>query len=138
MRFDRLEGDRLDPFDRRRRSSLRTSRAWWRKDLADRLWDLPDAATAAAAWRRWVRGTLRSRQTPMRKVAKMVQKHLEGIAVAASTGVTNAHAESLNAKIQKVKQLANGYHNMESFKNAILFHCGGLSMYPENPVFTIN
>ena len=52
--------------------------------------------------------------------------------------MTNAHAESLNAKIQKVKRMAHSYRNMESFKNAIHFHCGGLSMYLETPSTTTN
>ena len=137
-RSDRLEGQRLDRFQQLQRSSLRTARAWWRREIADHLWGFSDYASAALAWKRWARNTLRSHQEPMKKVAQMVLKHLDGIAVAASTGVTNAHAESLNAKIQKVKRMAHGYRNMESFKNAIYFHCGGLSMYLEKPSSTTN
>ena len=60
----------------------------------------------------------------------MVANHLNGIAVATATGVTNAHAESLNSMIQKIKRIAHSYRNMASFINAIYFHCGWFSMYP--------
>ena len=129
-RPERLEGDRRSRFERLRDSSLKTSRAWWRKDMADHLWNFPNVATAKVAWKEWIRNARHSKQKPVKKVADMVANHLDGIAVAASTGVTNAHAESLNSKIQKIKRIAHGYRNMASFINAIYFHCGGLSMYP--------
>ena len=97
--------------------------------MADHLWGFSDYASAAQTWKRWAMDNLRDHQEPMKKVEQMVLKHLNGIAVVASTGVTNAHAESLNAKIQKVKRMAHDYRNMGSFKNDVYFHCGGLSMY---------
>ena len=98
--------------------------------MAGRLWNFPDVATVKVAWKEWIRNARHSQQELVTKVANMVANHLDGIAVAASTGVTNAHAESLNSKIQKIKRLAHGYRNMASFINAIYLHCGGLSMYP--------
>jgi hypothetical protein len=44
--------------------------------------------------------------------------------------VPNATAESLNAKIQMIKFRARGYRNEGRFEAAILFHCGGLDLYP--------
>ena len=85
-RPDRLEGHGLDRFQRLRQSSLRTARAWWRREIADHLWEFSDCASAAQAWKRWATDTLRSRQEPMKKVVRMVLRHLKGIAVAASTG----------------------------------------------------
>ena len=98
--------------------------------MADRLWNVPDVATAKAAWKEWIRNARNSKQKPATKVANMVANHLDDIAVAASNGVTNADAESHNSKIPKIKRIAHGYRNMASFINAIYLHCGGLSMYP--------
>jgi transposase len=45
-------------------------------------------------------------------------------------GATNAAAESMNARIQRIMTIACGYRNRERFRNAILFHLGGLDLYP--------
>lgn len=42
---------------------------------------------------------------------------------------TNA-AESINARIKRIKAMACGYRNRDRFRNAILFHLGGLDLYP--------
>ena len=60
----------------------------------------------------------------------MVREHLWGIVNAVVKGVTNATSESLNAKVQWVKKNACGFRNRERFRTAILFHCGGLDLYP--------
>jgi transposase len=44
--------------------------------------------------------------------------------------VTNAMSEGLNSQIQKIKSMACGFRNIEHFKTAIYFHCGGLDLYP--------
>jgi transposase len=36
----------------------------------------------------------------------------------------------LNSKIMSIKRRAGGFRNVENFKTAIYFHCGGLSLYP--------
>lgn len=87
-------------------------------------------STACGAWRKWLGWALRSRLEPMRRVARMIREHLEGILNAIVHGVTNAGAESVNAKIQKVKRQACGFRNRERFRYAIYFHCGGLDMSP--------
>jgi len=44
---------------------------------------------------------------------------------------TNALGESMNAKIQKIKSQACGYRNQQRFRNAIMFHLGGLDLHPQ-------
>ena len=44
--------------------------------------------------------------------------------------VSNAGAESMNSRIQKIKDLARGFRNRERFRMAIYFHLGGLDLYP--------
>jgi transposase len=73
---------------------------------------------------------MRSRLEPMKKVARTIRDHLWGIVNAIVLRVTNAAAESQNAKIQWIKKQACGFRNRESFRNAIYFHCGGLDLYP--------
>lgn len=47
--------------------------------------------------------------------------------------ITNATAEGIHSKIQTLKLMACGYRNREHYKTAILFHCGGLDLYPSAP-----
>ena len=60
----------------------------------------------------------------MRKVAAMTKRHWANIRTYFTHRITNADAESLNAKIQAAKRRACG------FRTAIYFHCGGLDLYP--------
>jgi transposase len=45
-------------------------------------------------------------------------------------------AESINATIQKIKARACGFRNRSRFRTAILFHKGGLSLYPSGVLGT--
>jgi transposase len=74
---------------------------------------------------------LRSRLEPVIKAAKTIRRHLYGIINAIVLNANNGIAESINAKIQKVKAMACGFRNRERFRNAIYFHLGGLDLYPK-------
>ena len=56
-----------------------------------------------------------------------------GIMNAMMPGIDNGMAGSINSKIQKVKKMACGFRNVERFQNAIMFHFGGLDLYPALP-----
>ena len=71
-----------------------------------------------------------SRLEPIRKVAHMFKRHLFNILTYTKHRLTNAVAEEFNNKIQQIKQRAYGFRNIEHFKIAIYFHCGGLDLYP--------
>jgi len=66
----------------------------------------------------------------MVKAARTIRKHLWGIISAVVLHTTNARAESMNSKIQRIKGRACGYRNRTRFRHAILFHLGGLDLYP--------
>ena len=66
----------------------------------------------------------------VKRVARMIKRHLDGIVTAVVTRVTNARAESINAGVQKLKYSARGFRNRKRFRNAIYFHLGGLDLYP--------
>ncbi|MGP6158834.1 MAG: ISL3 family transposase [Vulcanimicrobiaceae bacterium] len=64
------------------------------------------------------------------EAARTIKRHFENIITYMKIRLTNAGAEGLNSKIQMIKYLARGYRNEGSFERAILFHCGGLDLYP--------
>lgn len=119
-----------------RESSLQTSRAWAIKELAMSLWNYASRGWATKVWRKWIAWARRCHLEPMKKVAAMVRDHLKGIVNAIVLQTTNAAAESINSKIQKVKRLACGFRNRQRFRNAIYFHLGGLDLYPASAVAT--
>ncbi len=110
---------------------LRTARAWALKEHAMTLWGYARRGCALRAWKYWLSWAQRCRLEPMVKASRTIRNHLWGIINAIVLKVTSASSESLNAKIQKLKNWACGYRNRERFKIAILFHFGGLDLYPE-------
>jgi transposase len=109
---------------------LKVARAYAIKETARGLWTYLTRRWARRAWQKWISWATRSRLEPMRRVARMVKNHLWGILNAIVLRVTNAGAESVNAKIQWIKDAACGFRNRERFRNAIYFHCGNLDLYP--------
>src|SRR5690606_14043163 len=112
------------------RSSLRTGRAWAIREFAMSLWDYSSRAWALKAWRKMLSWASRCRLEPVVKAAATIRRHLWGIINAIVLRATNAGSESLNAKIQRIKRRACGFRSRERFHTAIMFHLGGLDLYP--------
>jgi transposase len=119
-------------FGQLRNTSLRVARAWAMKETARHLWSYRTRGWARRGWKRLIGWMARSRLPPMVKVSRTLTSNLWGIINAVVLGVTNAHLESVNAKIQALKKRACGYRNRSRFRHAILFHCGGLDLYPSD------
>lgn len=117
-------------FEELRATSLRVARAWAMKEAARHLWSYETRGWARRGWGRLIDWMARSRLAPMIKTSRTLRDHLWGIINAVVLKVTNAHLEAVNAKIQALKKRACGYRNRARFREAILFHCGGLDLYP--------
>ena len=127
---ENMDEERWEQFAELRDSALQTARAWGYKEHAMTLWAYRSRAWARKAWLAWYRSAVRCRLEPVKRVARMIKRHLDGIVTAVVDKVTNARAESINAGIQKVKYSARGFRNRKRFRNAIYFHLGGLDLYP--------
>ncbi len=68
---------------------------------------------------------------PVKKVALTLKRHLANILTYCLHPITNGVAEGLNSKIMTIKRKACGFRNLENFKTAIYFFCGGLNLYPQ-------
>lgn len=113
-----------------RESTLQSARAWAIKESLRHLWDYTYVGAARTFFQRWYWWATHSRLAPIIKVARMLKAHLENILTYLTHRITNAVTEGLNAKIQWIKFGARGFRNRDSFKTAILFHCGGLDLEP--------
>ena len=120
---------RLD-FADLKRSNLKTARAWTLKEMLRGLWKQPSRAAGDRWYRRWYSWAVRSRLTPVKKVAAMVKRHLHNVLTYFKHRVTNAGSEAINSVVQMLKKRAFGYRSFANFRTAILFRCGGLDLYP--------
>lgn len=121
---------RHDEFAALRRQELKVGRAWALKEALRCLWRYVYPASGWKFWKRWYFWATHSRLEPMRKAAETIRRHIENILTYYQHPVSNAMSEGLNSQIQKIKSMANGFRNLEHFKTAIYFHCGGLDLYP--------
>jgi transposase len=110
--------------------NLKVGKAWAMKESLRELWEYAHTAFARRFFKKWYAWASRSRLEPVKKVAHMLQEHIDNILTYCRHRVTNAVAEGLNSKIMAIKRRACGYRNKEHFKTAIYFFCGGLNLYP--------
>lgn len=113
-----------------RRMQLKTGRAWTIKEALRHLWDFTSPARALRYWKSWFFWASHSQLEPMVRAAKKLKKHEQRILNYFAHRITNSMAESLNGQIERLKRVANGFRNREHFRTAILFHHGGLDLYP--------
>lgn len=130
---DRLEGEARAKIDSLRKGTLRTARAFRYKEHASHLWGYIRRGMAERLWRQWLHGALRCALEPIRVVARMIKNHWAGVINAATSDITNAMSESVNSHIQRIKKRACGFRSRTRFREAILFHLGGLDLYPDIP-----
>ena len=127
---ENLPERRRDEFAALMRQALKVGRAWAIKEALRRLWHYIYPASGWKFWKRWYYWATHSRLKPMRKAAETIRRHIANIVTYYQHPVTNAMSEGLNGQIQKIKSMACGFRNIEHFKTAIYFHCGGLDLYP--------
>ncbi len=110
---------------------LKTARGWAIKESIRGLWRCSTEKEGRVFFAEWYSWAIRSRLEPVKKVARMMKRHLPNIVSYCKHRITNAALEGINNKIQSLIKKAYGYRNKDRFKNDILFHCGGLNLYPE-------
>ena len=118
------------------RQKLKTARAWAIKETAADLWEYTVAGHAENAWKKLISWMRRCRLTPMKTLCNTISNYLWGIINAIVNGVTNATSEAINGRIQWIKKMACGFRNRNRFREAILFHLGGLDLMPKCAQFS--
>jgi transposase len=112
------------------RLHLMTARAWQIKETAATLWDYCYTAVVERNWKKLLGWISRCRIPEMIKVGKTVRNYLWGILNAIRLRANNSILEARNGCIQRLKRLAYGFRNQENFRRSILFHLGGLRLFP--------
>ena len=142
---DRLKGTRQlwlfneDNLDKARhnellaamRNDLKTGRAWAIKENFRHFWTYVYAYSAEGFFERWYSWAIRSRLEPVKKVARMLKKHLGGLLSYFRHPITNAITEGFNSRIQSIKSAARGFRSFVNYRLRVLFYCGKLEMMPK-------
>jgi transposase len=94
------------------------------------LWTFRQDAAVRRFFTRWYTWAIRSHLEPVKRVARMIQRHLDGVLRFVRHPITNDLAEGLNSKLMSIKRKAGGFRNAQNFRTAIYFHCGEPALYP--------
>ena len=128
--WENIPESQREAFDQLKGQTLKTSRAWALKEMFRDFWRSPTEVEAHEYFQSWYAWAIRSRLHPVKKVAQMLKRHLPNILTYFTHRITNAALEGLNNRIAGLVKKAYGYRNRERFKTDILFHLGGLNLYP--------
>ena len=131
--LDRLTPERRARFDELRRSDLTTAKAYAQRENFQHIWQMASTQQATEHFHQWYNWVMHSTIIPMKRVAKMLKRHLPQVLNYLRTRVSNSRAEGINNKIQSVKKKAYGFRNIDRMINMIYFHCSKLDLYP-NPL----
>lgn len=119
-----------ESFESLKLDTLKVGRAWAIKEAFAPFWNYHYAGSARKFFDRWYFWATHSRLLPIINAAKTLKRHLPGLLAYTKHHITNAAAEGTNGRIQLLKANARGYRNFAQYRIAILFHCGGLDLYP--------
>jgi transposase len=77
---------------------------------------------------RWITKAGTSGLTPMVNLARMVNKHFEGIVTAVELGLSNSRVEGINAKVRLIQRRGYGHHGPDSLIAMIYLCLGGITI----------
>jgi len=117
-------------FDEIYTQQLETGKAWAYKEMLRDLWHHADSASATTYFNDWYKRVIHTNLEPMKTVARSIKERLANVVSYCTHRITNAVAEGINSKIMSIKRRVGGFRNVENFKTAIFFYCGGLDLYP--------
>jgi len=117
--------------------SRRTARAWLYREQLREILGRKQVNVMARMLQQWCTNVMRSKVEPMKQVARMIRRHLDGIIAWAQTRQTNGFLEALNGLFQMAKRRARGYRNFETIRTVIFLLAGKLDFSKINPHVTV-
>ena len=112
------------------RTNRRLYRGYLLKESLAEILDLPDAGIAKNKLLEWTSWASHSQLTPFARVARTIDKYIEGIIAYVATGLSNARAEGTNGKIRAITRRSFGFHSAWSLIAMIFLCCSGLTLRP--------
>jgi len=113
--------------------TVRTARAWVYKEQLREILERKQVNVVRNMLQHWCTCVMRSKVEPMKEVAQMVRRHLEGIVAWAQTRQTNGFLEALNGLFQAAKRRARGFNRLSTVRTVIFLIAGKLDFAALNP-----
>jgi transposase len=107
-------------------TTKRTARAWTYKEQLREILNRKQINVMRDMLQQWATNVMRSKVEPMKNVAKMIRKHLEGIVAWARTRQTNGFLEAINGLFQAAKRRARGYASFSTIRTMVFLLAGKL------------
>ena len=111
----------------------RTARAWVYKEQLREILERKQINVVRAMLLHWCTCVMRSKVEPMKDVAALVRRHLEGIVAWAQTRQTNGFLEAINGLFQAAKRRARGFTRLSTIRTVIFLIAGRLDFQAINP-----
>lgn len=116
-----------------RYATVRTARAWLYKERLREILERRQSNVVRAMLAHWCTCVMRSKVKPMKEVAALVRRHLEGIVAWAQTRQTNGFLEAINGLFQAAKRRARGFTRLSTIRTVIFLIAGKLDFRAINP-----
>lgn len=116
-----------------RMTTVRTARAWVYKERLREILERKQINVVRAMLQHWCTCVMRSKVEPMKDVAALVRRHIEGIVAWAQTRQTNGFLEALNGLFQAAKRRARGFATFNTIKVVVFLIAGKLDFHAVNP-----
>ena len=113
-------------------TTVRTARAWLYKERLREILGRKQINVVRGMLEHWCTCVMRSKVEPMKEVAAMVRRHLEGIVAWAQTRQTNGFLEAINGLFQAAKRRARGFTRLSTIKIVIFLIAGKLDFHAIN------
>ena len=116
-----------------RYATVRTARAWLYKEQLREILERKQINVVRAMLQHWCTCVMRSKVEPMKEVAALVRRHLEGIVAWTQTRQTNGFLEAINGLFQAAKRRARGFTRLSTIRTVIFLIAGKLDFAALNP-----
>lgn len=114
-------------------ASKRTARAWLYREQLREILNRKQIKVVTDMLNQWCTNVNRSKVEPMKAVAKMIRKHLDGIVAWTRSRQTNGFIEALNGLFQAAKRKARGYGRFSTIRTVIFLIAGKIDFGGINP-----
>lgn len=114
-------------------ASKRTARAWLYREQLREILNRKQIRVVTDMLNQWCTNVNRSKVEPMKAVARMIRKHLDGIVAWTRSRQTNGFIEALNGLFQAAKRKARGYGRFSTIRTVIFLIAGKIDFGVVNP-----
>ncbi len=104
----------------------RTARAWMYREQLREILNRKQIHVVRVMLHQWCANVNRSKVEPMKAVARMIRKHIHGIAAWAKTRRSDGSIKALNGLFQSAKRLARGYRCFKTIHTVFFLIAGKL------------